>query len=353
MGGRRTNASFHWKGNNMKTKAAIVASAMLALAGWMGSGLAPAVAGEERTLFITSAVEHADDTATFPLYRGKRGGQNVWYILLDSSDDHEAQRLGINHSQKLANLRGTAAVQKVSVDANGVITFPASVDFSLTRRVVPGPAGFPPSIAEPGAIGEAGYSPLIELPNGVIFNAPHIANSSGQARKVRMIDLGTSTVQMEQTRGFQGGRGVKYLSTDASNPVVAALENVTYAAALEQAPRPGADGTDSSRASLTAFVNGQTGANNPQRQGLNSALLDGLSPLNVLAWNPSQGRYSPLWDVFPAAWSAIAVASGRNVRQTDFGQVENLASHHVITGPDGAPFGPADFVVVCPIVSRD
>lgn len=334
------------------TAARMAAGALLALAGWIGAGLTPAAA-EDRTLFVASATEHADDTATLPLYRGRRGGIDVWYIVLDSSDGTEAQRRRINHSQKLANLRGTAAVQKVSVDADGVVNFPATVDFSFVRRVLPGPAGFPPSIAEPGAVGEAGYSPLLELPNGVILNAPHIANVSGQAAKVRLIDLGTYTVRIEQTRGFQGGRGVKYISTDASDPAVAALENVTHAPLLARAPRAGADGTDSARASLAAFVNGQTGAANPQRQGLNSALLDGLSPLNVLFWNPGQGRYSPLWDVYPAQWSAAAVAAGQNLRQTDFGQVENLAQHGVITGPGGAPFAAADFVVNCPIISRD
>ncbi|HET8746636.1 MAG TPA: hypothetical protein VFM98_13600 [Ramlibacter sp.] len=335
----------------MKTLAARMAACAL-FATLFATAAAPAAA-HERTLFITSATEHADDTATFPLYRGRHGNTDVWYIVLDSSDGKDAERRGVNHSQKLANVRGTQAAQKVSVDANGVVQFPATVDFSFQRRVIPGPAGFPPSLADPGAVGEIGYSPLIQLPNGVILNAPHIANFTGQAAKVRGMDLGTYTVRMELTRGFQGGRGVLYLSTDASDPAVAALENVTFAPQLKFAPRAGGDGTDSARASLAAFVNGQTGAANPQRQGLNSALLDGLSPLNVLFWNPKQGRYSPLWDVYPAQWSANAVATGRNLRQTDFGQVENLAQDGRITGPDGARFAAADFVVNCPIVSRD
>lgn len=335
----------------MKTMAARLAASTL-LAFTLGSSSLPAAA-EDHTLFITSATEHADDTATFPLYRGRRGSADVWYVVLDSSDGNDAQRRGVNHAQKLANARGTQAVQKVKLDANGVVQFPATVDFSFQRRVIAGPGGFPPSLAEPGAVGEIGYSPLIELPNGVILNAPHIANYTGQAAKVRGMDVGTYTARLELTRGFQGGRSVKYLSTDASDPGVAALENVTWAPALKSAPRAGGDGTDSARASLAAFVNGQTGATNPQRQGLNSALLDGLTPLNVLFWNPKQGRYSPLWDVYPAQWSANAVATARNVRQTDFGQVENLAQEGRITGPGDAPFAAADFVVNCPIVSRD
>ena len=330
----------------------LLAVLVFASVGAIGTPLSAAADGSERTLFITSAVEHDDDTATFPLHLGKSQGRDVWYIVLDSSDGNDAKARGVNRSQKLNNARGTRAVQKVRI-VNGVIHFPATVDFSPMRVVVPGPQGFPPDVALPGAIGEPGYSPLIELPNGVIINAPHLANDTGRADKVRSIDFVGGKVRYQETHGFQGSRGVKYVSTDASDPAVAALEDSTWAPELAEAPSPGADGTDSARASLAAFVNGQTGADNPQRQGLNSALLDGLDPLNVLFWNPSQGRYSPLWDVFPAQWSAAAVASGRNTRQTEFGDVENLAQHGLITGPGGAPFGAANFVVDCPIVSRD
>jgi hypothetical protein len=311
-----------------------------------------ALADGGRKLFIQSAVEHPNDTVTLPLYRGVSHGQTVWYILLDASDGNTAQTFGINRSQKLNNARGTAAVQKVSM-INGMINFPATVDFRPVRNVVPGPTGFPPNAADPGAIGEAGYSPLIELPNGVILDAPQIANATGQADKIVSLDIAGGKVTYRETNGFSGGKAVKYVSTDASNPAVAALENSTYAPALVAAPFAGGDGTDSARASLAAFVNGQTGANNPQRQGLNSALLDGLDPLNVLAWSPNQGRYSPLWDVHPAAWTAAAIASGQNLRQKAFGDVRNLVDHGLITGPGGAPFGPADFIVVCPIVSSD
>jgi hypothetical protein len=321
----------------------------LALASAITLSTSSALAGE-RELFVASAVEHPDDTATLPLYRGTSQGRTVWYIVLDASDGNEAQRRGVNKSQKLANARNTAAVQKVAV-VNGVIDFPSTVDFTPVHEVVPGD----PLIARPGSVGEDGYSPLIQLPNGIVLNAPHVANDlSAQLHdKVVEIDFANRKVRMRQTHGFQGGRAVKYISTDASAPDVAALEGSTFAPALAAAPFAGGDGTNSARASLAAFVNGQIGADNPQRQGINSALNGDGDPLNVLFWNPKQGRYSPLWDVFLSAWSAKAVAAGQNVRQTDFGQVENLAEQGLVTRFDGKPFGPVNVVVNCPIVSRD
>ena len=314
-------------------------------------GLSSAQAAD-RELFITSAVEHPDNTVTLPLYRGTSNGQTVWYVLLDTSDGKDAVRLGINQSSKLNNARNTSAVQKVNI-VNGVVNFPATVDFAPVRSVTPGPGGFPPLVAEPGAVGFPGYSPLIQLPDGTIRNAPHVANHTGQADKIVSIDLTARRVTMRETDGFSGGKAVKYLSTEASNPVAAALENVTFAPALNAAPFLGGDGTDSSRAALAAFVNGQTGLNNPQRQGLNSALLEGRDPLNVLAWTPNQGRYSPLWDVHLTAWSTTRVFSGQNLRQIDFGSIRNLGQKNEVTAPDGSAFGPSGFIVNCPIVSGE
>jgi hypothetical protein len=316
----------------------------------ISASLTTAFADNGRQLFVTSAVEGPNDTVTLPLYRGVSLGRTVYYIILDTSDGDLASRLGVNKSQKLANAANTEAVQRVT-QTNGVIDFPATVNFGPERSVKPDlVTGFPPLEAIPGAVGEDDYSPLIQLPNGTVINAPHIANGTGRADKVISIDTAAMKVTLQETNGFQGGKPVKYLSTDATIPLAAALENVTLAPKLGKAPRVGDDSTASSRTSLAAFVNGQTGANNPQRQGLNSALLDGLDPLNVLRWNPSQGRYSPLWDVYPAAWTAAAIASGQNLRQTDWNTLQGLVDHGLVIGPGGAPFAAADFIVNGPII---
>jgi hypothetical protein len=333
--------------NNATRRVFLATAAAAVCAALAGPALA-----EGRTLFLRSAVEGANNTATLPLHRGTSNGRVVYYVILDSSDGNDADALGVNRSQKLGNALGTPAVQRARI-VNGIVDFPASVDFSPNRVVAPGPTGFPPLAAGPGSVGEPGYSPLIQLPDGIVRNAPQVANETGSHDKVVSIDTVNMRVTLRETDGVANGRMVKYISTDSSNPVAAALEGSTYAPALDAAPFLGDDGTHSSRTSLAAFVNGQTGAANPQRQGLNSALTDGLDPLNVLRWTPNQGRYSPLWDVHAVQWSEAAVAAGANVRQSSWGDVSELADKGIVTGPGGSAFSASGFIVNCPIVSSD
>lgn len=309
--------------------------------------------GGTRRLFVPSAIENvAEDTVKLPLYKGTSKGQTVWYVLLDASTGDAAKTYGINRADKLQNARNTATVQKVRF-VNGLIEFPATVDFAPERAVVPSAEGFPPIAVQPGAVGQPGYSPLIQLPNDTILNAPHVANATGQADKVVTLDTVGKTLEYRETEGFANGKEVYYVSTDSSDFAAAALEGVTFAPQLNNAPFLGGDGTNSARASLAAFTNGQLGADNPQRQGLSSALLDGLSPLNVLRWTPNQGRYSPLWDVHLSVWSPSAVAASANLLQKDFGDVAGLADDGLISGVNGAAFGPTGFIVNCPIISQE
>jgi hypothetical protein len=311
---------------------------------------AMASGGGGTRLFVPSAVEHPDDTVTLPLHQGTSHGKTVWFVVLDASDGDAAKAWGANVAQKLANARGTDAVQHVTVN-HGVVDFPATVRFEQDRV---GPRSFPPAPGDPfqpGAVGEDGYSPLIQLPDGTVLNAPQIANASGQADKVVTLDTTQGTVRYKETHGFSRGEAVKYVSTDATDPLAATLEDATLAPKLDSAPFAGGDGTDSARASLAAFVNGQTGPANPQRQGLNSAVAGDGDPLNILAWKPNQGRYSPLWDVHLAAWTPRAVAAGLNLRQTAFADVQDLAGRGLVTAPDGGRFSASGFIVDCPIVS--
>ena len=299
-------------------------------------------------MFVPSAVVNSDHTVTLPLHHGLSGGSDVWFIVTEASDSGHADLWRSSVSQKLANARGTAAVQKVSIAADGTIVFPATVDFSPTHVIAPGPTGFPPAAATPGAVGLPGYSPLIQLPDGAVLNAPQLANGSGMADKVVAIDQTQMTVRYGLTDGFARTNAVVYISTEASDPGAAAIEDVTYAPALNAAPFAGGDGTDSARATLAAFTNGPTGATNPQRQGLNSALLGQGDPLNVLAWTPNQGRYSPLWDVHLSTWAA----GQQPTRQTEVATIADLAAAGKITAFPSGPWGASGFIVDCPIIAQ-
>ncbi len=321
---------------------------------------APAMASAGGTkLFVTSAHENGDGTVTLPLHTGWVNGDRVYYVLLDTSSGSRAGQLGVNRSQKLANAAGSAATQRVWRDAAGAVHFEGTVDFT-PDRVVTAPNGFPPTVALPGSIADALYSPLVEWDNGTVDNAPQIArdaNRDGELSadelhdKVVSIDTAANRVTLTETPGFQGGKPVQYVSTDSSVELAAALEGATLVSRLNNAPGLGNDSTKSSRASLGAFVNGQTGAGNPNRQGFESAVRGEGSPLNVLRWRPNQGRYSPLWDVHIGLWSATAVAAGANTRQTSFNAIRGLARKITVTNPDGTPYGAAGIVVNCPIIS--
>ena len=321
---------------------------------------APATANAKGVkLFVSSAHENGDGTVTLPLHTGSVAGERVYYVILDTSDGARAKSLGVNRSQKLANAAGSAATQRVWKDASGGVQFEGTVDFT-PDHVVTAPNGFPPAVALAGSVADAKYSPLVEWDNGTVDNAPQIArdaNGDGMLTpdelhdKVVSIDVAHGRVTLAETAGFQGGKPVHYVSTDSSVELAAALEGATLVPRLNNAPGLGNDSTKSSRASLGAFVNGQTGPANPNRQGFESALRGEGSPLNVLRWRPNQGRYSPLWDVHIALWSDAAVAAHQNTRQTSFNAITNLAKKHTVTNPDGTPFGAAGIIVNCPLIS--
>ena len=314
----------------------------------------------------TSFRENAGPTiVTYPLYRGRSHGRWVDYVITDASSLGAARALGVNYTPKLAEAAGTPAVQdsrsRLS-DGDG-IHFPASVDFSPARVLIPSATGFPPLTAQPGAVGEPGYSPLVQVRfhgETVVLDAPQIANHTGVADKV--VERDHHSVSYRETDGCYDNESVHYASFDASDPAAATIEDVTYAPALDAAPAAGCSdpavaAPGCARESLIAFTNGQTGAANPQRQGLNAAILDGPPPLNILQEIPeptAQFDYSPMWDVHLEAWTDAAVAAGLNLRQTDFSSALAQVSSGNATGfPAGAPFGPSGFVVNCPVVSLD
>lgn len=183
-------------------------------------------------------------TVTLPLRRGTAAGHHVYYVITDASDRAIAEKLGVNFVPKLANAAGSTAVQPSSSNDPTSITVPAGVDFSPKHVLVASATGFPPAAAAPGALGDAGYSPLVELPGGVVINAPQIGDGTNTdaddkthwADKVKSVDADDHTVKYEITNGCYENQSVHYVSFDASDSGAAGIEDVTYAPALGNVP---------------------------------------------------------------------------------------------------------------------
>lgn len=322
-------------------------------------------------------------TITLPLYRGqlRETGEPVWYIVTDTSDAAAAQALGLNHSAKLSFAEFCRGVRTGEYNRDGTLLFDfGAVDFTPERAVVSGSAvnaaapPFPPSQAIPGSVGDELYSPLVKIRNAgnQIYNAPMVAFGVDAERlnfcdgnvdhrlvhdKVVAICPSAGTVTLALTTGFSFAKPVLYLSTEADDPLPAALEGATFAPGMRDIAVGRDDSLFSAIERIFVFTNGPSnvvaGQVNPQRQGLDSAVLGEGGPLNVLGGIPTVATdYSPLWDMNIGEWTADAIAKGYRSRLTEEFQILGMASRGFLTGPSGAPYGSTGFIVNCPIVHR-
>ena len=227
-----------------------------------------------------------------------------------------------------------------------------------------------PRTLRPGSIGDADYSPLVKIVNagGHIYNAPMIAFNVDAKQlmfpngkpdysivedKVVSIDPKNMTVTLKLTQGFSFAKPVLYISTEASDPLAATLEGATYTPALKDIAVGRDDSAFSAIERIFVFINGPMGKDNPQRQGLDSAIVDGESPLNVLGGIPSVATdYSPLWDMNLGMWTNESISKGYRSRLIEEFQILGMAQKGWITGPAGGPFGSVGIVVNCPIAYR-
>ena len=337
-----------------------------------------------------------------PVYRGIHRDQSgaetpVWYILTDVSDQNLATQIGLNFAPKLANVpRGCPGCAQTLViprdiraaAAAGTVVFKGMPDFSPRRILVPGPQGFPLVTAEPGARAGLFYTPYIQSAEdpSVIYNAPIIATGANPSDfrehadthdRVLALDPAAATVDILMIRAFSGGKEIIYLALDSSSEEGAVLERATFTPVLAGLSFPnGAFRTDGARAALFAFANGQTGSSSPPAQGLNHLVIDGrnaedaslsntalLTALrnggdarNVIDVFPTMTEarfrleYSPAWDLHLAEWNRLAVASGRNVAQTDGNQIRRLAQEFTVGSPGGFFLRAAGIEVNCPVI---
>lgn len=340
-----------------------------------------------RQLLTAGVLDEEAGTITLPLYRGelKETGENVWYIVTDTTDAAAAEALGLNHSGKMAFADNSRGVRVAETRQDGTLLFHAgSVDFSPERVVVPGnlndasQLAFPPAQAEPGAVGDELYSPLVKILNAGnhIYNAPMVAYDVS-AEEIDFCDGGVDhslvhdkvvsicpeeqTVTLELTPGFSFAKPVLYLSTDANDPLPAALEGSIYAPGLRDVAVGRDDSLFSAVERIFVMANGPQNSTdaennvlvNPQRQGLSSAVSGEGGPLNVLGGIPTVATdYSPLWDLNVGEWTQVAIDRNYRSRVTEEFQILGLVERGFITGPGGGAFGSTGFIVNCPIVHR-
>jgi hypothetical protein len=393
--------------------AAVAVSAVLAAVASAGAGATSSQPGglgrssgllprDHLTLESAIQVNLSKETVRLPLYPGTANGKNVWYVLLDASDAGLAHDLGVNYAPKLANIAigDPAAVQTVTLtnptpQANpfgpGVVNFAGAPNFAPTRVAEPGQNGFPLAKFAPGAVAGPGYSPFIRFAgSSVVYNAPIVATGNGPFDVVHHTNTGDrvlgihiagpskpgqfaeSWVDMLFVKGFDAGQPILYLSTDAGQPLTAVLERSVYVPALNNAAFNGGDDfLGSARERLFGFINGQTGATNPQAQGFVHLIKDGHASQDASAGNTAMinalrnggdflnvfgdfptlkdprhaDAYSPLWDAQLGLWTPKAVKEGLNTRQIDENVVFNLAATRpdLLTGVNPATGQPAPY----------
>jgi hypothetical protein len=323
-------------------------------------------------LLKTGPVDDQAGTITIPLYLGHmKNGTNVWYVLLDVDDADVAAELGLNFSAKMTFMANAA--RTANLDQNGDLVFDkGTVDFTPVRNIVAGPVGqeFPPTAAQPGAVGDKDYSPFVQIVNaaGVIYNAPIVAfgvnavdisfpNGNVDYSKVHdqvvAIDPVNMTVTLNLINGFSFGRPVWYLSMDTSIPLGAAIEHNTFAPLMAALHLGGDDTFSSPIERIFISTNGAQGCANPQRQGLSADLADGFRPNNVVGGIPTFALdYSPAWDAQLFEWTQDAINNGFRGQVREEFQILTFVQDGLITGPGGGKFGSSGFSINCTIVQR-
>jgi len=356
----------------------------------------------------TVEVNLSHHSATLPLHEGRFHNQRVWYILTEASDEGAASDLNVNFAPKLANvgIGCRACVQELTLTApmdnkfgEGIAHFEGIPNFSPTRVLKAGPTAFPPAAAVPGAVGDAHYSPFVRFAGSTtVYNAPIVATGDGPfdvvhhsntadrvlkinpAKKAGPGQYYAPSVEFLLINGFDSGQPILYISTESSDAATATLERATFVPLLAKTPFTGGDDfAGSVRERIFPFVNGQTGTDNPQAQGLAHlirdghasedaslsnqglirALINGGDSLNVQGDFPTlteQHRkfaYSPLWEANFGQWTDKAVKLGLNRRRTDEFQILNLAKNRpdLLTGPMGTPYGSTNVLINCPVIA--
>ncbi len=334
----------------------------------------------------TLAIDFKTQVVKLPLYSGTSPKGTEYFIITEASDFDTATQLGVNYSPKLINAISTGAVQTTTFDKSGHLVFEGSVDFSPVRSLgvsnitANATALQQVNVPVPGAVGDSKYSPLVQLPSGVVLNITYVSNATGEHDHIVGSAGGIDTKKMSASLGFldgyQGGKRYYFhLVTDSNNQGPAAIEGGTYAPRLALLTTFGQD-LPTDRSPLLAFSpvgNGQP-AGDPQQQGLNSLIYNykldlaaGRSPsfkpdpINVFPLQPkntvadTNNNYSPLWDAHILSWVNPANA----FRITGIDQLKQLIATGQVTSLGAGstvgnliPLVPNGLLINCPVLAQ-
>ncbi len=342
----------------------------------------PSVTGVD--LRLVSDRNPSGPTARIPMFRGlDPAGNSVDYVITEASDRDVATLMGIIYAPRMSLPRGTPGMQEVTI-SNGIMQFAGTVDFSPTRFVTPGDptipgspneitgAAFPPADLNPGAVADAAWSSQVMLPSGLVLNAQIVANSTGIHDRIPdsgqddqsnpNLDRTNRFVVMQLLDGWQDGRrNYFHFVTDASVPDAAAIELGVFAPTVGLLPDAGffPDGT---RLGFAPSANGIPDPSGNLGQGLNISTIDqAIDPVNVFPIQPTDTRYTPMWDAHIYMWTADAIQNDERRIVTSIDDLRGLFEEGLVenffpnSGPENdfiAGLMPTNAIINCPVIMQ-
>ena len=323
-----------------------------------------------------------------PMFKGvettPNGERDAYYVITEASNREIAETLGVAYAPRMAEAKGSEGVMLAEFNNAGRLVFPAYVDFSPIRSLVPGETGsgllsFPPAEANAGAIASDTWSSYAVLPSGIVLNVQEVGNESGLHDRLATLDTSiqgqddfsnpnfspsTASVVLQLLDGWQNERQYFFhIVTDTSDPGPAAIEKGVFAPRLANIPSfgvfPGG-----------AFLGFSPCANgNPERdaqgriQGLNVAIDSedqNQDPTNTFPIDPLDVRFSPMWDAHICEWDASVALEDRPILRS-ISQIQNEIANGRLNnfrGNDGpinqflAGLMPTGAIINCPVITH-
>lgn len=308
---------------------------------------------------IDRSVVPAGPTVRLPMFQGWESlpdgsVREGYYVITEASDRDLARDLGVIFAPRMANAIGSGGESNSRWSEDGRLIFEGWVDFSPTRSLVAGDFedelfGFPPEVANPGAIAADAWSSYVVLPNSdIVINAQMVANSSGihdripnpngnsQADEDDLnnpnISFDQASVVLQLLDGWHDDRPYYFhIVTDASDPAPSAIELGVFAPRLANLPTFG-EFPGGSMLPFSPTANGRTTDTGDGLgvQGLNTASLSDRQvqdPTNTFPIDPSDERYAPMWD---AHVTEFTVPESERPILTGFDQINDLLEQGIL-----------------------